>query len=165
MWQTRSSLKVFLQSGWPRRAIGAWVSNTGAYRKDSTYPVPVALVFFCIHWLFCLQIITYSAVPQTTVPSWDPGPKAFWLLPPRSVALSFLLWPLLLHCWQHPGLPGWSCHPHDGGLHAAAVVGVSAWHCALWVAVRGEGTTPKRKRAEPGLWEGIKHLPGFRRVI
>lgn len=59
---------------------------------------------FCIHWLFCLQTIAYSCVPPTPMLPWAPSPKALWLLSSRCVALAVLLRPLLLHCWQHPGL-------------------------------------------------------------
>lgn len=112
--------------------------------------------------------LSYSPAPATPMQSWAPGCKALWLLPQRRVALAVLLQPLLLYCGQHPGLPGWPPHPHDGGLHALAVVGVSAGHCALWMAVRGEGRTPKKKQGDTGLWEDRKHLtcqwgkmPGF----
>ncbi|XP_037670793.1 NXPE family member 3-like isoform X3 [Choloepus didactylus] len=70
-------------------------------------------------------------VPAAPLPPWAPGLQALRLLPPRRVALAVLLRPLLPHGRQRPGLPGWPRGPHDGGLDAAAVVGVPARHCAL----------------------------------
>ena len=74
--------------------------------------------------------MAYSPVPSATLPPWDPSPEALWILPPKRVALTVLLQPLLLHRRQHPALPGWPRRPHDGGLHAPAVVGVPSGHRA-----------------------------------
>ena len=46
--------------------------------------------------------MAYSPVPSATLPPWDPSPEALWILPPKRVALTVLLQPLLLS----PGTAG-----------------------------------------------------------